>query len=202
MTLPTPGMRPTGRGRRKVSTSLGWMTKRPSGLRQSEAILARNLLGATPAEAVRFSSSRICWRMALATRVAVGRSGLVFGDVEIGFVEGERLDEVGVALEDFACWRGDGAVASEVRRDEDCRAGRDARHGRRAWRSGRRRLGLHRTRRRRRSGCRARQRRRVCRGGWDRRVARRRRRRRPCRYERSCGRSSGNMVCVFADVHV
>ena len=86
-----------------MSTSWGWMTKRPSGLRQSEAILARNLLGATPAEAVRLSSSRICWRMARATRVAVGRSGLVFGDVEVGLVEGEWFDEVGVVLEDFAC---------------------------------------------------------------------------------------------------
>jgi hypothetical protein len=53
--------------------SSGWMTKRPSGLRQSEAILARNLLGATPAEAARWSSSRISLRMALATLVAVGR---------------------------------------------------------------------------------------------------------------------------------
>jgi Restriction Endonuclease associating with ARP len=33
------------------------------------------LLGATPAEVVRFSSSRICWRMVFATRVAVGRPG-------------------------------------------------------------------------------------------------------------------------------
>ena len=38
-----------------------------------EAILARNLLGATPAEAVRCSSSRICSRMARATRVAVAK---------------------------------------------------------------------------------------------------------------------------------
>ncbi len=49
-----------------------------------------------------------------------GESGFVFGDVEIGLVEGERFDEVGVLLEDFACGSGDGAVASEVRRDEDC----------------------------------------------------------------------------------
>jgi len=51
--------------------SSGWMTKSPSGLRQSEASLAKNLFGATPAEAVRLNSSRICCRIVRATRVAV-----------------------------------------------------------------------------------------------------------------------------------
>ena len=51
----------------------GRMTKSPSGLRQSDASFARNLLGATPAEAVRFSSWRICSRIVRATRVAVGK---------------------------------------------------------------------------------------------------------------------------------
>jgi len=71
ITRPTPGMRSTGSGVRKRSTWCGRTTNRPSGLRQSEAILARNLLGATPAEAVRASSSRICRRMVSATAVAV-----------------------------------------------------------------------------------------------------------------------------------
>ena len=57
----------------RVSTSPGWMTKSPSGLRQSEAIFASNLLAATPAEAVRCTSWRICSRIADATRVAVGK---------------------------------------------------------------------------------------------------------------------------------
>jgi hypothetical protein len=69
-------MRPTGKGVRKPSTSAGWITNNPFGLRQSEAIFARNLLGATPAEAIKFSSL-ICWRMALATLVAV-RSPVLF----------------------------------------------------------------------------------------------------------------------------
>ena len=73
VTLPTPGRRPTGSGDRNVSTSPGWMTKSPSGLRQSEAIFARNLFGATPAEAVRCSSWRIWSRIARATRVAVAK---------------------------------------------------------------------------------------------------------------------------------
>ena len=40
---------------------------------QSEAILARKLFGATPAEAVRWISLRICSRIVRATKVAVGR---------------------------------------------------------------------------------------------------------------------------------
>src|SRR5207245_7430297 len=48
------------------------MTKSPSGFRQSEASFAKNLLGATPAEAVRFNSLRMCSRIVRATKVAVG----------------------------------------------------------------------------------------------------------------------------------
>ena len=53
------------------------MTNRPSGLFQSEAILARNLLGATPAEAVSPVSWRIWWRMTCATSVADGSPPLL-----------------------------------------------------------------------------------------------------------------------------
>ena len=62
----------TGSGMRNRSTWCGLMTKQPSGLRQSEAIFARNLFGATPAEAVRFVSSRISLRIFSAVSVAVG----------------------------------------------------------------------------------------------------------------------------------
>ncbi len=31
-----------------------------------------------------------------------GQSGLVFGNVEVGFVQRQRLDQIGVALEDLA----------------------------------------------------------------------------------------------------
>ncbi len=58
------------------SLRLGYLVLPPAllvGLRQSDAIFARNLLGATPAEAVRASSWRICSRMARATTVAVGK---------------------------------------------------------------------------------------------------------------------------------
>ena len=70
VTLPTPGNRPTGSGARKASTWCGRITNRPSGFFQSEAILARNLLGATPAEAVSPVSARISARITFAVSVA------------------------------------------------------------------------------------------------------------------------------------
>ena len=76
-TLPTPGMHPTGSGVRKSCTWCGRMTNSPSGLFQSDAIFARNLLGATPADAVNASSSRICARMVCATSVALARPSLL-----------------------------------------------------------------------------------------------------------------------------
>lgn len=79
VTFPTPGKRPTGSGNKRESTSAGWMTNRPFGFFQSDAILARNLFGATPAEAVRLRSARICWRMTRATSVAAG-SLVLFAD--------------------------------------------------------------------------------------------------------------------------
>src|SRR5258705_2336114 len=47
--------------------------KKTVRLSPSEAIFARNLFGATPAEAVSCSSSKICCRICFATRVAVGK---------------------------------------------------------------------------------------------------------------------------------
>ena len=70
MTLPTPGRRPTGSGNRNASTRCGRITNWPSGLRQSDAILARNLFGAIPADAVSCVSSRIAARIASAVAVA------------------------------------------------------------------------------------------------------------------------------------
>jgi hypothetical protein len=71
ITLPTPGSLPTGSGARKASTPAGFTTNWPSGLRQSLAILARNLFGAMPADAVRPVSSRMAARIASATAVAL-----------------------------------------------------------------------------------------------------------------------------------
>ncbi|KAG1257220.1 hypothetical protein G6F66_014722 [Rhizopus arrhizus] len=79
ITLPTPGTRFTGSGSRNASTRCGGITNWPSGLRQSEAILARNLFGAIPAEAVSWVSSRICVRMVRA--ISVASSMPLFGSV-------------------------------------------------------------------------------------------------------------------------
>ena len=68
------------------------MTVRPSGFFQPEAILARNLFGATPADAVSRVSSRIALeapRDRDAERLAPG----VLGDVEVRLVERQRLDQ-------------------------------------------------------------------------------------------------------------
>jgi len=69
-TLPTPGIFASGSVFRKAGTSSGVITYWPLGLLRSEAILARNLTGATPAEAVSCSSLKMLWRISWAIRVA------------------------------------------------------------------------------------------------------------------------------------
>ena len=54
---PTPQSASTGRSLKKLSIRSGAMTVSPSGFRHPEAILARNLFGATPAEAVKCVAS-------------------------------------------------------------------------------------------------------------------------------------------------
>ncbi len=66
VTGPTPQSASTGRSRRNASTRSGATTVSPSGFFHPEAILARNLFGATPAEAVRPVASQ----MAVLTRRA------------------------------------------------------------------------------------------------------------------------------------
>ena len=74
VTGPTPHRASTGSLRRKRSTRAGATTVSPSGLRHADAILARNLLGAAPAEAVRPVFSRMPALSRLATVVASGSS--------------------------------------------------------------------------------------------------------------------------------
>ena len=59
VTGPTPQSASTGSFCRKASTRSGLITVRPSGFFQPDAIFARNLLGATPADAVSPVSSRM-----------------------------------------------------------------------------------------------------------------------------------------------
>ena len=74
VTGPTPHSASTGRRCRNASTRSAGMTVRPSGLSQSEAIFAKNLLGAAPAETVSSTSSRIHCFSRRATVVASGSS--------------------------------------------------------------------------------------------------------------------------------
>ena len=60
---PTPWNFSIGRESRSFSASCGRITVRPSGLRRSEAVLARNLLKETPADAVRPPVARRIFRL-------------------------------------------------------------------------------------------------------------------------------------------
>ena len=64
-------MRLTSRVLTNSSTPLGVITYCPSGLFKSLATLAKNLLGATPAEAVTPTSCAITSRICLAMSVAL-----------------------------------------------------------------------------------------------------------------------------------
>ena len=72
VTGPTPQSASTGSFCRNASTRSGAMTVSPSGFCQPEAIFARNLFGATPAEAVSSSSLRIVSFMRKAMFIASG----------------------------------------------------------------------------------------------------------------------------------
>ena len=70
VTLPTPGILFKDKVLINSLTSFGLITNCPLGLFISEAILARNFKGATPAEAVKCNSSKIAWRISCAIQVA------------------------------------------------------------------------------------------------------------------------------------
>ena len=72
-----PGMRMTSSPRMKGRSRSGRTTHRPSGLQISEAILATNIDGATPAEAVRPVAAKILLLIPRAMRVAL-RSLILF----------------------------------------------------------------------------------------------------------------------------
>ena len=119
VTGPTPHSASIGSPCRKRSTRSGAMTVSPSGFCQPEAILARNLFGATPAEAVRPVSSRMRAFNRSATVRPSGSAPGVVGDVEVGLVERERLDQrrhLAIDREDLQRHR---AVFLELGPDDD-----------------------------------------------------------------------------------
>ena len=72
VTGPTPHSASTGSFCRKCSTRSGAITVRPSGFFQADAIFARNLFGATPADAVSPVASRIAAFSRCATALPSG----------------------------------------------------------------------------------------------------------------------------------
>ena len=119
VTGPTPHSASTGSCCRNGSTRSGGITVRPSGFFHPDAIFARNLFGATPADAVRPVVAANALLQALRHSRRQRLVPTVLGDVEIRFVERQRLDErrhFPIDLEDDV--RGC-LVAREVRRNDD-----------------------------------------------------------------------------------
>ena len=119
VTGPTPQSASTGSCCRNGSTRSGLMTVRPSGFFQPDAIFARNLFGATPADAVSPVASRIARLQTLGDRRGERLAPGVLGDVEVGLVERQRLDERRDLAEEREDGRRRGLVAREVRPDDD-----------------------------------------------------------------------------------
>ena len=135
---PTPWKCSIGRAARKPSACSGRITVSPSGFSRPEAVLARNLLNETPAEAV---------RPGLAVDRGLDRPGdrhrrhgpaLGLGDVEIGLVERCRLDQIGEPREDLADAAALALVDVEARRHEAKLGAQPQRAGSTAWPSARR----------------------------------------------------------------
>ena len=118
VTGPTPQSASTGSDRRNGSTRSGAITVSPSGFCQPEAIFARNLFGATPADAVSpvadlisvFQSPRDGHAERLAPRV--------LRDIQICLVERERFDERSDGAEEREDLLRHGAILLEIGRDD------------------------------------------------------------------------------------
>ena len=182
VTGPTPHSASTGSCCRNGSTRSGLITVSPSGFFQPDAIFARNLFGATPADAVRPVSSRMRCLQPLRDRGAERLAPRVLGDVEIRLVERQRLDERRHLAEDREHRVRRRLVAREIGRDDDERRAEPHGASPSASPSARRTRALRSSRPRRRRGGRAGRRRRpACRAAPGCRAARPTRRTRPCR---------------------
>ena len=119
VTSPTPHSRRMGSGARNAASSPGGTTVMPCGLRKSLAILATSLLVATPSEADSRSSRsmRSCRVCASCAGRAVVRLGA--GDIQEGFVDGDRLEQRRVLAEDRHHLARHLGVAAAMARDED-----------------------------------------------------------------------------------
>ena len=106
-------------GSRNSCTLSGSTTTRASGFFRSLAILARNLLGATPTEATNRNSSRIACLICRPISTAGPNRCFAAGHVQECFVQRERLHQRRESLEDFADLAGDLGVVVDPRRQED-----------------------------------------------------------------------------------
>ena len=118
VTGPTPHRASTGSVCRKRSTRSGAITVRPSGFFHAEAIFARNLFGATPADAVSAVRSRIAALMPQRDLAPERQPPRVLGHVEVGLVERERLDPRRDRAEDLEDRLRRGAILLEVGPDD------------------------------------------------------------------------------------
>ena len=117
--LPTPHSRSTGSGSRNSCTLSGSTTTRASGFFRSLAILARNLLGATPTETT--SRSSLADRLLDLPPDLHGRAEemLAAGHVQECLVQREGLHQRREPLEDFPDLVGDLGVVVDPRRQVD-----------------------------------------------------------------------------------
>ena len=118
VTGPTPHSASTGSRCRNDSTRSGATTVSPSGFFHADAIFARNLLGATPAEAVSPVVSRICCLEAPGDVDGQRLVPRVLGDVEVGLIERERLHQRRDGTEEREHVGRHGPVLREVGRDD------------------------------------------------------------------------------------
>ena len=99
VTAPMPQILRTGSAAMNSGTSFGVTSNCPLGLFRSLAILATSLFGPIPAEAVSFVFRKMRLRITCAS--APGAPGCA-RDIEIRFIERERLDQRREAMEDCA----------------------------------------------------------------------------------------------------
>ena len=118
VTGPTPHKASTGSVWRKRSTRWGAITVRPSGFCHADAIFARNLFGATPADAVRPVRSLIAALIRTRDLAPERQLPRVLGHVEIRLVERQRLDPRRHRAEDLEHRLRRGAVLLEVGPDD------------------------------------------------------------------------------------
>jgi len=119
VTFPTPGKRPTGKGSKKRVHLLGLNDKESVWFFPVRRNLGEEFVrcDARGGRQPKFRTNLLANRT---RHLRCGRQArLVLRNIEIGFIEGERLDEIGVAPEDLAHLARNGSIARKIRREKD-----------------------------------------------------------------------------------